>query len=209
MTGEGPIRGGHRDVGALLDAMVGAWGSVGTDLRPRLPAGRQPAAVREQFSAIGIDPVPELVALYSWREPEGPPGLFWEADLLGIGAAVAVWRQHRSVMAGDDEWERQAVEQRAWPGPPTWFPALVGVGVSSDCLMVDNGAGPDRGSLWWVMPQDDSRKVFESLPEALEAALYCVTGGLWTQAGSLVECARTHQAWPHDRVHPPWCDGHH
>lgn len=165
--------------------------------------------MQHRFAELGIDPVPELVELYAWRRPEDYPGLFWEADLFGIDQAVEVWRANRSVIEGHPDWERDAEELMSWPGPTTFFPALIGVGNSGDCLMVDNSAGPDRGGLWWVVTQDDSRKVFESLDEALRAAIHCVSEALWTRDGAVVECLRTHQPWPHDRVHPPWCDEHH
>lgn len=196
-------------IAALLDDQVRAWHAAGIDLEAGLGDEQQPAAVLDALVALGIDPVPELVALYSWRVANEYAGMFWEADLVALDAAVHAWTANRSVIAGNPEWERRATEGNSWPGPIAWFPVLVGVGNTSDGLVIDNGAGSDRGSLWWIMPQDDSRKVFDSLSEALRAAIFCVEAGLWTHSDGFVECARTHQPWPHDRDHPPWCDQHH
>ncbi len=188
-----------------LDDLTIALAAAGSPVREHLRPGLKSAGVLDRLRSLRLEPVGEVVELFSWADGIDDPEqvhVFWECNLYPLDDLVSTYRQNRrhadeAADAGD-----------AWPGPPGWFPVLMLD--QEEFVAVDCGDGPGRGSLWFLSAEDEPQLIFTDLGEAVAAAAYCARAGLWRPSTSgQIEADRGHMPWVHDRAHPPWCELHH
>jgi hypothetical protein len=184
--------------------MVAALVRQGFSEEIYLGPGRDPAPVHATFTALGLDPPDDLVSLFTWRtvvHPSGYAPIFREVFLHPLATMVDVYRFNRQIAAGVGEHGLDPTT--VWPGPSTWFPALMMDG--AEIIAVDCGYG-DRGAVWFAFTQSEPARMYQSLAEAIAAALHCIEAGYWhyDPASDLVEGDGRSPAWLGDPVAAPW-----
>lgn len=190
----------HQD----LDRIVAALVRQGFPDQTYLGRGPDRDLVRMSFSALDLNPPDELVSLFTWRtvvHPSGYAPIFREVFLHPLTTMVDVYRSNHHIAAGLDAncFDPTAV----WPGPPTWFPALMMD--AAEIIAVDCG-DDDRGAVWFAFTQSETVRMYASLADAIGAALHCIEAGYWRYdpATELVEGDGRSPAWLGDPVAAPW-----
>ena len=174
-----------------------------------LGSGPSETNVRALLREAGYHDRDDVVGLFTWR---GSPAertemgacLFWETSWLPTPSwAVEQHRQASSWQQADFGISDATSAERSFPGPAHWLPVAYLDG--AEFLAVDCRPDPAGGGVWFCFSQSENVKLFDSLAEALETAIYCVESGLWEVEGEEITCpARSSMPTDNDRDSPPW-----
>jgi hypothetical protein len=154
-----------------LERLSGALHRAGSPIRSSLRPGLADADVRAALRRLDLVAPYQLVDLYAWADglggrPAAGPHLVWLAHFPPLAESVAAYRLDRAADSG---------------APREWFPVLVAP--DGGRLSVQCGLGAGRGTLWWSRP-DGPVRLFDSLCDAVDAAIWCVETGEWQLDGA-------------------------
>jgi hypothetical protein len=198
----------------LMDRYLELISTRGSRVRQHFAPAPPEEVVRGDLLAAGYHDRDEVVAFFTWADYgslDSPNlDLFWETSSPSSHQAV-IEEQKRLVDFYENElWPEVGLPQDPtpaerelrFPGPRHWLPILFLDGV--EFMSVDCRPGPTGGSVWFLFHEGDNAKIFDSLAEAIETAVYCVEAGIWSVEEIGVKCERGTQPSVLDLANPPW-----
>lgn len=198
---------------SLLDRYLAALRALGPI--PVRDSGSAPSVdqIRHKLVEAGFHDRDDVVEFLTWmgrHHVDNGFQLFWETGSpFEVDAAMKELRLNREIAAevrietGDSAQLSPDEQQRRFPGPTDWLPVLFLDG--TEFLSVDCRPDPVGGSVWFLFIESENRRLFDSLAEGIEAAIYCVEAGLWGLSDYGVSCdERPSMPGQSDRDNPPW-----